>query len=145
MNSALAGGTSLTERSVSLAVQSYVDQELIPYHQSLTKRLPTYASHIRVGLELLRGYLVPEIRKKIHRETVSEYQSAFFTLQRDMSPNLKLALDILSYSGMVSQLGTVKIAGGALSGKPRIDGHREGVRHTQAFERNIAAEFNRLP
>jgi hypothetical protein len=29
-----------------------------------------------------------------------------------MSPNLKLALDILSYSGMVSQLGTVKIAGG---------------------------------
>jgi hypothetical protein len=29
-----------------------------------------------------------------------------------MSPNLKLALDILSYSGMVSQLGTVKIASG---------------------------------
>jgi hypothetical protein len=29
-----------------------------------------------------------------------------------MSPNLKLALDVLSYSGMVSQTGTVKIAGG---------------------------------
>lgn len=29
-----------------------------------------------------------------------------------MSPNLKLALDILCYSGMVSQLGTVKIASG---------------------------------
>jgi hypothetical protein len=29
-----------------------------------------------------------------------------------MSPNLKLALDILTYSGMLSQLGTVKIAGG---------------------------------
>ena len=43
---------------------------------------------------------------------MSDYQSAFFTVQRDMSPNLKLALDILSYSGMVSQLGTVKIAGG---------------------------------
>lgn len=111
LNSALAGG-SLSERSVGLAVQTYVDQALIPYHQSLSKRLPKYASHIRVGLELLRGYLIPEIRTKNHRKTKSEYQSAFFTIQRDMSPNLKLALDILSYSGMVSQLGTVKIAAG---------------------------------
>lgn len=112
INSALAGQTSLTERSVSLAVQSYVDQELLPYHQSLAKRLPKYSSHIRVGMELLRSYLIPEIRSKNHRKTKSEYQSAFFTVQRDMSPNLKLALDVLSYSGMVSQMGTVKIAGG---------------------------------
>jgi hypothetical protein len=68
VNSALASGSALTDRSVSLAVQSYVDQELIPYHQSLAKRLPTYALHIRVGLELLRGYLVPEIRRKITEE-----------------------------------------------------------------------------
>ncbi|KAF0221928.1 MAG: hypothetical protein FD174_259 [Geobacteraceae bacterium] len=112
ISSALAGQSSLSERSVSLAVQSYVDQELLPYHQSLAKRLPKYASHIRVGLELLRGYIMPEIRTKNHRRTKSEYQSAFFTVQRDMSPNLKLALDVLSYSGMVSQMGTVKIAGG---------------------------------
>jgi hypothetical protein len=112
LNSALSGQASLSERSVSLAVQSYVDQELIPYHQSLSKRLPKYASHIRVGLDLLRGYIIPEIRTKNHRKTKSEYQSAFFTIQRNMSPNLKLALDILSYSGTVSQLGTVKIAGG---------------------------------
>ena len=112
LNSALSGNGSISERSVGLAVQSYVDQALIPYHQSLSKRLPIYASHIRVGLDLLRGYLVPEIRTKNHRKTKSEYQSAFFTIQRDMSPNLKLSLDILSYSGMVSQLGTVKIASG---------------------------------
>lgn len=112
LNSALSSQTSLSERSVSLAVQSYVDQALIPYHQSLSKRLPKYTSHIRVGLDLLRGYIIPEIRSKNHRKTKSDYQSAFFTVQRDMSPNLKLALDILSYSGMVSQLGTVKIAGG---------------------------------
>jgi len=112
INSALSGGNPLSDRSVNLAVQSYVDQELIPYHQSLAKRLPTYSSHVRVGLELLRGYIIPEIRNKNHRKTKSAYQSAFFTLQRDMSPNLKLALDILSYSGLLSQLGTVKIAGG---------------------------------
>ncbi len=112
INSALSGGNPLSDRSVNLAVQSYVDQELIPYHQSLAKRLLTYSSHVRVGLELLRGYIIPEIRNKNHRKTKSAYQSAFFTLQRDMSPNLKLALDILSYSGLLSQLGTVKIAGG---------------------------------
>lgn len=112
LNSALANNNYLTERSVGLAVQNYVDQALIPYHQSLTKRLPKYASHIRIGLDLLRGYIIPEIRSKNHRKTKSNYQSAFFTIQRDMSPNLKLALDILCYSGMVSQLGTVKIASG---------------------------------
>jgi len=112
LNSAISGNSSLSERSVNLAVQNYVDQALLPYHTSLNKRLPKYASHIRVGLDLLRGFLIPEIRAKNHRRTKSEYQSAFFTLQRDMSPNLKLSLDILSYSGMVSQLGTVKIRGG---------------------------------
>lgn len=112
INSAISGHSSLTERSVSLAVQNYVDQELLPYHHSLVKRLPKYSSHIRVGLDLLRGYIIPEIRSKNHKKTKSDYQSAFFTLQREMSPNLKLALDILSYSGMVSQMGTVKIAGG---------------------------------
>jgi len=112
LNNALSGSTNLTERAVSLAVQNYVDQALLPYHQSLNKRLPKYAAHIRTGLELLRGYIVPEIRTKNHRRTKSEYQSAFFTVQRDMSPNLKLALDILSYSGLVSQLGTVKTAHG---------------------------------
>lgn len=112
LNSALASNNSLSERSVGLAVQNYVDQALIPYHQSLSKRLPKYALHIRIGLDLLRGYIIPEIRSKNHRKTKSNYQSAFFTVQRDMSPNLKLALDILSYSGMVSQLGTVKIASG---------------------------------
>lgn len=113
LNSAISGnGASLSERSVNLAVQNYVDQALLPYHTSLKKRLPKYASHIAVGLDLLRGFLIPEIRAKNHRRTKSEYQSAFFTLQRDISPNLKLSLDILSYSGMISQLGTVKIRGG---------------------------------
>ena len=112
IDSALASGSPLSERSVNLAVQSYVDQELLPYHQSLAKRLPTYSAHIRTGLELTRGYIIPEIRNKNHRKTKSGYQSAFFTIQRDMSPNLKLAIDILSYSGVLSQMGTVKIAGG---------------------------------
>ncbi len=99
-----------TERALLLATQDYVDQELLPYHLGLAKRLPKYAPHVKLGLDILREYIIPEIRKKNTREKKTQYQSAFFTLQRDMQPNLKLALDLLSYSGVLSKQGTVKIA-----------------------------------
>lgn len=99
-----------TDRALLLATQEFVDQELLPYHSNLSKRLPKFAHHVRVGMDLLRGYLIPEIRNKNFRGKKSGYQSAYFTVQRDMSPNLKLALDILCYSGVLSSQGTVKIA-----------------------------------
>ncbi|MGA2467652.1 MAG: zinc ribbon domain-containing protein [Thermodesulfobacteriota bacterium] len=99
-----------TDRGLLLATQEFVDQELLPYHQNLSKRLPKFAHHVKVGLDLLRGYVIPEMRNKNFREKKSGYQSAFFTVQRDMSPNLKLALDILCYSGVLTSQGTVKIA-----------------------------------
>jgi hypothetical protein len=108
LNRAVDQGFS--ERSASLAAQGYVDQELLPYHANLAKRLPKYAHHVRVGLDMLRAYIIPEVRTKNHRETKSGYQSAFFTVQRDMSPNLKLSLDLMSYSGVLLNKGTVKIA-----------------------------------
>jgi hypothetical protein len=99
-----------SERAVGLAAQEFVDREILPYHLNLAKRLPKYAAHVRVGLELLRGYIIPEIRAKNHRQTKSGYLSAFFTFQRGMSPNLKLAIDIMCYSGILINKGTVKIA-----------------------------------
>ncbi len=108
LNRAVEQGFS--DRAVTLATQEFVDQELLPYHLNLAKRLPKFASHVRVGYDLLRGYLIPEIRTKNHRQTKSGYQSAFFTVPRDMSPNLKLSLDVLCYSGMLVNKGTVKIA-----------------------------------
>lgn len=99
-----------TERALLLATQDYVDQELLPYHLGLSKRLPKYAAHVKLGMDILREYIIPEIRKKNTREKKTQYQSAFFTLQRDISPNLKLALDLLCYSGVLSKQGTVKIA-----------------------------------
>jgi hypothetical protein len=108
LNRAIDQGFS--DRAITLATQEFVDQELLPYHLNLAKRLPRFASHVRVGLDLLRGYLIPEIRTKNNRQTKSGYQSAFFTVPRGMSPNLKLSLDILSYSGILVNKGTVKIA-----------------------------------
>lgn len=108
LNRAIDQGFS--DRAITLATQDFIDQELLPYHLNLAKRLPKFAPHVRVGLDLLRGYLIPEIRTKNHRQTKSGYQSAFFTVPRGMSPNLKLSLDILSYSGILVNKGTVKIA-----------------------------------
>lgn len=109
LNEVLRSGFSL--RAVALAAQDYVDKELLPYHQNLSKRLPKYAPHVRVGLDMLRHYIIPEVRKKNRSETKSNYQAAAFTLPiRDISPNLRLAIDILCYSGILLSKGTVKIA-----------------------------------
>jgi hypothetical protein len=99
-----------TDRALLLSTQDYVDQELLPYHLGLAKRLPKYSHHVRIGLELIREYIIPEIRIKNNREKKTKYQSAFFTIQRDMAPNLKLSLDLLCYSGILTKQGTVKIA-----------------------------------
>ncbi|WP_321416756.1 zinc ribbon domain-containing protein [uncultured Desulfobacter sp.] len=99
-----------TERALLLSTQDYVDQELIPYHLGLAKRLPKYSHHVKLGLDVLKEYIIPEISIKNNREKKTKYQSAFFTLQRDMPPNLKLALDLLCYSGILSKQGTIKIS-----------------------------------
>ncbi|MEF3352088.1 hypothetical protein PV403_02775 [Paenibacillus sp. GYB006] len=99
-----------TNRALLLSTQEFIDQELLPYHNSLTNRLPKYSNHIKIGIELLRSYIIQEIREKNLREKKNNYQSAFFTFPRDISPNLKLALDILCYSGVLTNKGTIKIA-----------------------------------
>lgn len=95
---------------VQTAVQEYVDQELIPYHRQVTKRLPRFANHASNGFDLIKSYIIQQIKEKNYKEKVSGYQSAFFTIDRDCSPNLKIALDLLCYSGVLSKKGTVKIA-----------------------------------
>ena len=96
---------------VNTSIQEYVDAELIPYHNQVAKRLPRFANHVSNGLELTRNYLLKEIREKNYRDKKSGTQSAFFTIDRDISPNFKISLDLLCYSGILTKKGTVKIAG----------------------------------
>lgn len=95
---------------VNSAIQEYVDNELIPYHNQVAKRLPRFANHVSNGLDLTRNYLIKEIKIKNEKEKKSGYQSAFFTIDRDISPNFKISLDLLCYSGILTKKGTVKIA-----------------------------------
>ncbi|MBN2828566.1 MAG: zinc ribbon domain-containing protein [Tissierellales bacterium] len=95
---------------VQSAIQEYVDIELLPYHSQVAKRLPRFAHHCKLGLELTRNYIIQQIKEKNYRDKKTKYQSAFFTMDRDSSPNLKISLDLLCYSGILSKKGTVKIA-----------------------------------
>ncbi|PHK33582.1 hypothetical protein VF13_38310, partial [Nostoc linckia z16] len=95
---------------VQLAIQEYVDIELLPYHKQVSKRLPRFAKHCTLGYELIKSYIIPQIKEKNSRDKKSGSQSAFFTIDRECSPNLKISLDLLCYSGILSKKGTVKIA-----------------------------------
>ncbi|MCE9980760.1 MULTISPECIES: zinc ribbon domain-containing protein [Enterobacteriaceae] len=99
-----------SERYLLSSTQDYVDHELLPYHLGLSKRLPKYSHHVHIGLEILREYIIPELGLKNIREKKNQTQTAFFTLPRDISPNLRLAMDLLCYSGVLSKQGTVKIS-----------------------------------
>ncbi|QNQ21523.1 zinc ribbon domain-containing protein [Kosakonia sp. SMBL-WEM22] len=98
-----------TERDLLICTQDYVNQELLPYHLGLSKRLPKYSHHVRIGLDILRECIIPELRLKNNREKKTQTQSAFFVLPPVISPNLRLSLDLLCYSGVLSKQGSVKM------------------------------------
>ena len=72
------------ETALLLSTQEYVDKELIPYHQNLTKRLPKYINHIKVGMEMLRVYIIPQIRDKNFREKRRSKHNQHFLLLQEM-------------------------------------------------------------
>jgi hypothetical protein len=96
-----------SERAVILAAQEFVDKELLPYHHNLAKRLPKFSYHVKLGINLLRNYLIQELKNKNHNPKKNNDQSAFLTVGRDMSPHLSLALNILCYSGILAHKGTI--------------------------------------
>ncbi|QIR36707.1 zinc ribbon domain-containing protein [Tolypothrix sp. PCC 7910] len=100
-----------SERAVILAAQEFVDKELLPYHNNLAKRLPKYSYHVKLGINLLINYLIIELKNKNSSQKKNNDQSAFFTVGRDTSPHLSLALNILCYSGILANKGTIAVPG----------------------------------
>ncbi|OUL23199.1 hypothetical protein BV372_30190 [Nostoc sp. T09] len=60
---------------------------------------------------MLRSYLIRELRNKNYNQKKNNDQSAFFTVGRDTSPHLSLALNILCYSGILANKGTIAVPG----------------------------------
>ncbi len=104
--------TGFSERAIVLAAQEFVDRELLPYHHNLAKRLPKFSYHVKIGVDLLINYIIKELKNKNYNFKKNNDQSAFFTVeQRNMSAHLSLALNLLCYSGILTNKGTIAVPG----------------------------------
>jgi hypothetical protein len=104
------GKEEFSVRNVLLRAAEYVESELVLYHKELSKRLPRLASIVDLGFDVLRNYIVPEIKKKNEgKGPAYRKQTAFFTLEKECHFKIHRATELLCYSGLLIRLGFVKI------------------------------------
>lgn len=101
----------LSKRSALASSNSFIASELTSYHLGLKKRLPRFASHIDLGMSLVKAHLVPELQKKNEGKGASpSVQTIYFTLESTVPFKVMRALLLLEYSGFVFSKGVVKTA-----------------------------------
>jgi len=106
----LASG-ELTKRSALRCSNDYVGNELTSYHLGLKQRLPRFASHIDLGMALVKAHLVPEIQKKNQGKGEDpKIQTIYFTMDPLLPYKIHRAVNLLEYSGFLFRKGVVKIA-----------------------------------
>lgn len=97
-------------RNALLATAEYVENELVVYHRELSKRLPKLVNIVELGYDVLRNYIVFEIKKKNEGKAPNfRKQSVFFTLEKECHYKIHRAMQLLCYSGLVVKIGMVKI------------------------------------
>jgi DNA polymerase III delta prime subunit len=105
-------GTRLTKQNALVASNNYVLNELTSYHLGLKERLPRFASHIELGMALVKSHLVPEIQKKNEgKGNDPKVQTVYFTIDSLVPHKILRAISLLEYSGFLSQKGVVKTWG----------------------------------
>ncbi|WP_419788310.1 hypothetical protein [Pseudodesulfovibrio sp.] len=109
--SKMLASKEISKRSALAASNDYVSKELVNYHLGLKKRLPRFASHIDLGMELVKGHLVPELQKKNEGKGANpKIQTVYFTIEELVPHKIKKALSLLEYSGYVFDKSVVKIS-----------------------------------
>lgn len=72
----------LSKRSALNASNQYVASELTSYHLGLKKRLPRFASHIELGMTLIKSHIIPELQKKNEGKAPDlKIQTIYFTVE----------------------------------------------------------------
>lgn len=100
----------LSKRSALQCSNEFVAAELESYHAGLKQRLPRFASHIDLGLSLVKAHLVPEIQKKNQNKgTDPSIQTIYFTIESSIPHKVLRAIELLQYSGFLFAKGVVKI------------------------------------
>lgn len=97
-------------RNVLLATADYVENELTVYHNELSKRLPKLANIVALGYDVLKHYIINEIKKKnAGKAPAFRKQTVFFTIEKESEYKIHRAMQLLCYSGLINKVGLVKI------------------------------------
>jgi DNA polymerase III delta prime subunit len=105
-------GSRLTKQNALKASNNYVSSELTAYHLGLKERLPRFASHIDLGMTLIKAHLAPEIQRKNEgKGNEPRVQTIYFTVDPQVPYKINRAISLLEYSGFLSQKSVVKTSG----------------------------------
>lgn len=109
--SKMLASKQISKRSALAASNDFISTELIRYHEGLKKRLPRFSSHIDLGLELIKGHLIPELQKKNEGKGKNpKIQTCYFTIEDLVPYKIKKSISLLEYSGFLFSKSVVKTA-----------------------------------
>ena len=109
--SKLISSKEISKRSALSASNNFVSTELINYHLGLKKRLPRFASHIDLGIELVKAHLIPELQRKNEGKGESpKIQTVYFTMAPLIPYKIHKSISLLEYSGFLYSKSVVKTA-----------------------------------
>lgn len=101
-----------SKRSALAASNEFIAAELVKYHLGLKQRLPRFASHIDLGMDLVKAHLIPELQKKNEGKGADpKVQTTYFTMETTIPFKVLRSLELLEYSGFVYSKSVVKTAG----------------------------------
>ncbi len=101
-----------SKRSALSASNTFIATELVQYHLGLKKRLPRFSSHIDLGMDLVKGHLVPELQRKNEGKGPDiKLQTVYFTMESTIPFKILRSIELLEYSGFVYSKSVVKTAG----------------------------------
>lgn len=109
--SKLLAANEISKRRALAASNDFVSNELVNYHLGLKKRLPRFSSHIDLGMELIKGHLIPEIQKKnAGKGENPKLQTCYFTIDNLVPHKIKKSISLLEYSGFLFSKSVAKTA-----------------------------------
>lgn len=109
--SKLIASKEISKRSALSASNDFVSSELVNYHLGLKKRLPRFASHIDLGMDLIKAHLIPELQKKNEGKGDNpSIQTIYFTIDPLIQHKVQKSITLLEYSGFLYAKSVVKTA-----------------------------------
>lgn len=109
--SKMLSSKEISKRSALSASNDFVSTELVNYHLGLKKRLPRFASHIELGMDLVKAHLIPELQKKNEGKGDNpSIQTIYFTIDSLVQHKVIKSITLLEYSGFLYSKSVVKTA-----------------------------------